>query len=74
MDEIIKKLEEMGVPSQVIEKVKSSLPSEGEDKMKEDCCPKCGAPMKSAEVSVEISKEKTGEKLGDLMKRFKNLY
>lgn len=70
MDEIIKKLEEMGVPSQVIEKVKSSLPSEE----KEDCCPKCGAPMKSAEVSVEVTKEKTGEKLGDLMKRFKNLY
>ena len=74
IEEVLKKLGELGVPSDLLEKIKSSIASpdaeDTEDK-KEECCDKCGAPMKdgkSVEVAVEVKKTKPS--MADMMKKF----
>lgn len=70
IEEVLKKLSGLGVPDELLEKIKSSIEESSSDK--EECCPKCGQPMpKSTEVSIEVSKQKAEPtKLSDLMKKY----
>lgn len=69
IEEVLKKLSGLGVPDELLEKIKSSIEDTSD---KEECCPKCGQPMpKSTEVSIEVSKQKAEPtKLSDLMKKY----
>lgn len=73
IEEVLKKLGDLGVPSDLLEKIKGSIAStDTEDAdTKEECCDKCGAPTKggkSVDVAVEVKKTKPS--MADLMKKF----
>lgn len=71
IEEVLKKLGELGVPSDLLEKIKSSIASPDAEDTEEECCDKCGAPMKdgkSVEVAVEVKKTKPS--MADMMKKF----
>ena len=71
VEEVLKKLGDVGVPSDLLEKIKSYIVSPDTEDKKEECCDKCGAPMKdgkSVEVAVEVKKTKPS--MADMMKKF----
>ena len=71
IEEVLKKLGNVGVPSDLLEKIKSYIVSPDAEEKKEECCDKCGAPMKdgkSVEVAVEVKKTKPS--MAEMMKKF----
>lgn len=72
IEEVLKKLGDLGVPSDLLEKIKGSIASDAPaGESKEECCDKCGAPIKdgkAVEVAVEVKKTKPS--MTDLMKKF----
>ncbi len=71
VEEVLKKLGDVGVPSDLLEKIKSYIVSPDTEEKKEECCDKCGAPMKdgkSVEVAVEVKKTKPS--MAEMMKKF----
>lgn len=73
IEEVLKKLGDLGVPSDLLEKIKGSIASpDGEDDTEEgECCDKCGAPIKDGKaVEVAVAVKKTKPSMADLMKKF----
>jgi len=73
IEEVLKKLGDLGVPSDLLDKIKGSIAPSSDEPMdkKEECCDKCGAPIKdgkAVEVAVEVKKTKPS--MADLMKKF----
>lgn len=72
IEEVLKKLGDLGVPGDLLEKIKGSISSpDAEEEKEPECCDKCGAPIKDGKaVEVAVAVKKTKPSMSDLMKKF----